>query len=99
MNISELRFSEEIDWDHSHEVLLFFAYVEGRKVTCGISQIALNDWCGTEDTKVMAIANYNQNKQTVQNLAAKYIEHDKFNDRGEILILSADLMGLLPLKR
>lgn len=88
MDISNLKFSNETSWDGQKEPLMFFAEVAGKKVTCRVSQIALNDHYQTEDTKEKAIENYEKNKKDIQKLAGELIEQDRFDEKGEIFIQS-----------
>jgi hypothetical protein len=90
MDISGLTFSNETHWESSRQALFFFADIGNKRIACGISQIALNDYYRTADTKEMAIKNYESNKEFIQGIATKFIKADLFNDKGEIFITSKE---------
>ncbi|AIA73372.1 hypothetical protein FF32_00520 [Halomonas campaniensis] len=76
-------------WDHSREILHFrLADDDGEKVICGITQIAINDYFQTEDTREAAEDNFDDNVELIVNLADSLIQNNASDDDGRYLITS-----------
>lgn len=87
MNTDKWDF-EEPWWDSDYRAIKFAAEKAGNRYICAISQIALNDYFRTEDTKEAAFANYYKHADMVHSVAIKLIQQDQPNERGVYFIAS-----------
>lgn len=90
MVIGNWTFKEDPWWDTAHSAVAFVAEAEGRRELCAISQVALNDYFQTEDTKAAALANYNAHCERVHRLAARLLE-EGLSSGGCMLIITSGL--------
>ncbi|MDP3261128.1 MAG: DUF1488 family protein [Thermodesulfovibrionales bacterium] len=91
MNVTDIQFIDDVNFDDSREAVLFYAQIGKKKIKCGLGQIAVNDHYQTTDTKENAIENYRKNKIYFQDIAKNLIKNDRFNENGEIFISSRDI--------
>jgi len=76
-------------WDLLLETLMFrLASDDGREVMCGITQIAINDYYRTEDSRDAAQANFEKHMEDIVRMAARLIDDGASNERGVYLITS-----------
>lgn len=79
----------KIWWDHSREILKFRLVDEdGQKVLCGVTQVAINDYYGTDDTEKAAKENFENNQEDIVALANSLIQQDAADTDGLFLITS-----------
>lgn len=90
MNTDDIVFGKEVGYDASRQAVAFTADIGGKRVMCFISQIALNDYFGTPDTKEQVLENFQNHKDGIFALAERFISKDRFNENGEIYIVGDD---------
>jgi len=80
-------------WDFSREILKFRLVDEdGEKILCGITQVAINDYFGTEDTQEAAEENFENNEDEIIAIASSLIQQGASDEDGLYLITS-DILG------
>ncbi len=83
---------EKTWWDHSIETLKFRLIDEnGQKALCGVTQVAINDHFGTEDTIEAAEENFENNTDFIVSVAATMIANDDQNEDGVYLITTDEI--------
>ena len=79
----------KIWWDHAREILKFRLVDEdGQKILCGVTQVAINDYYGTDDTEEAAKENFCNNQDYIVALANSLIQQDAAEADGIYLITS-----------
>jgi LSD1 subclass zinc finger protein len=91
MDITGIKFSNDVQYDGSCESILFYAEIGSKKIKCALSQTAVNDYYQTDDSKEKALENYINNKNYFQDLAKDLIRNDRFTESGEIFISKYNL--------
>ncbi|MGM0786025.1 MAG: DUF1488 family protein [Pseudomonadota bacterium] len=80
---------EGTKWDLPRETLMFrLASDDGREVMCGITQIAINDYYRTEDSREAAQANFDKHMEDIVRIAVRLIDDGASNECGAYLITS-----------
>ncbi|WP_226610276.1 DUF1488 family protein [Marinobacter nauticus] len=83
---------DKIWWDHSREILKFRLIDEdGQKFLCGVTQVAINDYYGTDDTEEAAEENFENNEDEIVAIANSLIQQDAADEDGLYLITSGIL--------
>lgn len=75
-------------WDDTNQAIKFNLRNAGSYRTCAISQIALNDYFKTENSKEAAIKNFQKNSSQVRLLALPLIQDSLQNEEGVFFITS-----------
>ena len=79
----------KIWWDHAREILKFRLVDEdGQKFLCGITQVAINNYYGTDETEEAAEDNFENNEDEILAIANSLIKQDAADDDGLYLITS-----------
>lgn len=86
--MEEWEFKEEPWWDSAYRSVKFTAERAGIRHICAISQMALNDYFRTEDTKEAAFSNYHEHSDMVHSLAIRMIQETAPNEQGVFFITS-----------
>lgn len=86
MEFNEIVFSEETQWNIQRGTVIFYANVDGLRIQCSISRVALVDYYQTEDTKDQALNNFVENEDAIYDLVEKLIRADTFEEDGSIVI-------------
>lgn len=88
MSTNEWKFSGEPWWDDANQAMKFILANSGKNYTCAISQVVLNDYYRTEDTKDAAVQNYHTHSDEVRSLAIRLIQDDLADMKGVFFITS-----------
>lgn len=84
---------EGTKWDLSREILMFrLASDDGQKVMCGITQIAINDYYCTEDSREAAQANFEMHKEDIIRMAVRLIDEGNANEGG-VYVITSEVIG------
>jgi len=75
-------------WDDVHQAMKFNLKRAGSYRTCAISQVALNNYFKTENSKDAAIKNYQKHSSRVRLLAIQLIQDNLPNEEGIFFITS-----------
>ncbi len=75
-------------WDFNTQCIRFAVEDDEERYVVSISQIALNDYFSTEDTKDAAFDNFNNDIESILSLAVEFIESHEPNDDGIYFIAS-----------
>ena len=67
-------------WDVGAESICFDGYLEGERWVFAVTQIALNDYYGTDDTPEDADSNYINNMDHVESVVARFASTYEAND-------------------
>ena len=62
-----------------------------QEFTCGVTQVAINDYFRTEDSIEQAQSNFDENTGLIIEKAACLIENDNANEKGYFVITSNEL--------
>lgn len=82
------EFSGASWWDDANQAIKFNLRKAGSYRTCAISQIALNDYYKTENSKDAAIKNFQKHSSQVRLLAIQLIQDCLPNEEGIFFIAS-----------
>lgn len=88
MSAHEWEFSGEPWWDDAHQAMKFILEKSSKYHTCAISQVVLNDYFCTEDTKDAAVQNYHTHSDDVRSLATRLIQDGLADGEGVFFITS-----------
>jgi len=91
MNISNTNnweFSGASWWDDVNQAIKFNLRKAGSYRTCAISQVALNDYFKTENSKDAAVKNFQKHSSQVRLLAIRLIQDCLQNEEGVFFITS-----------
>ncbi len=91
MDNTNIRFSDDVNYDSSREHIVFYAYVGKKGIRCAISQQDLNDHYHTEDTKENALEHYQNHKDYFHGVANKIISDERFKENDEVFITSNNI--------
>lgn len=75
-------------WDDANQAIKFNLRKAGSYRTCAISQVALNDYYKTENSKDAAVKNYQKHSSQVRLLAIRLIQDCLPNEEGVFFITS-----------
>lgn len=75
-------------WDDANQAIKFNLRNAGGYRTCAISQVALNDYFKTENSKDAAIRNFQKHSSQVRLLAIRLIKDCLQNEEGVFFITS-----------
>lgn len=75
-------------WDDANQAIKFNLRNAGGYCTCAISQVALNDYYKTENSKDAAIKNFQKHSSQVRLLAIRLIQDCLQNEEGVFFITS-----------
>lgn len=84
------EFSGTSWWDDANQAIKFNLRKAGSYRTCAISQIALNDYYKTENSKDAAIKNFQKHSSQVRLLAIQLIQDCLPNEEGIFFIASVN---------
>ena len=84
------EFSGASWWDDTNQAIKFNLRKAGSYRTCAISQIALNDYYKTENSKDAAIKNFQKHSSQVRLLAIQLIQDCLPNEEGIFFIASVN---------
>jgi len=74
ISTNDWEFSGAPWWDDANQAMKFNLKRAGSYRTCAISQVALNDYFKTEDSKDAAVKNYQKHSNQVRLLAIRLIQ-------------------------
>jgi len=78
---------DKVWWDHAREILKFRLIDEnGQKFLCGVTQVAINDYYGTDDTEEAAEENFEKNEGEIVAIANSLIQQGAADGDGLYLI-------------
>jgi len=86
ISTNDWEFSGAPWWDDANQAMKFNLKRAGSYRTCAISQVALNDYFKTEDSKDVAVKNYQKHSNQVRLLAIRLIQDNLPNEEGVFFI-------------
>ena len=84
----------EFWWDIAHQAVKFDGWLNGERFVFAISQIALNDYYRTPDTKEDALQNFGDNIERIEYIAARYASECVANEEAPHFFITSEIFAM-----
>jgi len=75
-------------WNGSREIVEFEAEFNGKRISCAVSFEALSD--NFDGDRKQPLKSFKENRSKIEALATKFIQRQRFENDGSILVRTAD---------
>ncbi len=86
----QIIFSGNRAWDNDKDSMSFEVEIDGKRTRCLISREALDDHYGADQGKTVEQA-FDDNQDSIEDVARRIINNNQINAQGEYLIRSRDI--------